>query len=160
MKTKLKRISIVRCPTLFASILSMLLVATAKAETTSDLNDCKGLKLWPARYFDLDGDGYAVANVDRNWRVCYGDDSQATVPDGYVEKCGDLDDSDPNVHPRRTEVYGNGIDDDCDGRVDGPEFAYHPQGNENTTEGFTMDVLVNDPAIVDAWQNRGPRRFF
>ena len=43
--------------------------------------------------------------------------------DGYFA-CQDCDDSNPNVHPGMTEISGNGIDDDCDGRVDGSCFVW------------------------------------
>jgi MYXO-CTERM domain-containing protein len=39
--------------------------------------------------------------------------------DGYTENEGDCDDTDADVNPAADEVLGNGIDDDCDGIVDG-----------------------------------------
>lgn len=41
--------------------------------------------------------------------------------DGYGTDCNlgpDCDDANPNVHPNRPEECGNGIDDNCDGRID------------------------------------------
>ena len=66
---------------------------------------------------------------------------------------GDCDDTNPQVHPRRREVYGNLTDDNCDGRIDEPTFDYHVSGYENDTDGFTMDVRVHDPSVVVIWQS-------
>ncbi len=38
--------------------------------------------------------------------------------DGTSEADGDCDDGDPDVGPHASEVWGNGVDDDCDGVVD------------------------------------------
>lgn len=38
--------------------------------------------------------------------------------DGWATEQGDLDDSDPTVHPGALEVLGDGIDQDCDGEID------------------------------------------
>ena len=38
--------------------------------------------------------------------------------DGYAEIDGDCNDGDVDVSPATVEIYGNGIDDDCDGDVD------------------------------------------
>ncbi len=51
--------------------------------------------------FDMDGDGY--------WFTCAGGNECAGQQDL------DCDDTDPGVHPGRTEVCGDGVDQDCDG---------------------------------------------
>lgn len=112
---------------------------------------------WRASTFDLDGDGYADWQANRSEL----EDVSApggVVPSGWVEKRGDFDDNDPDVHPRRPEGFCNGIDDDCDGRVDEPEIQYYPSGNASTTDGFTMLVKVNDADVVSVWNNRNWRR--
>ena len=54
-----------------------------------------------------------------SWRVCPDADD-----DGYDDMvCGgdDCDDTDPHVNPGAEEICDNGIDDDCDGLVDGED---------------------------------------
>ncbi|MEQ1505037.1 MAG: lectin-like protein, partial [Myxococcota bacterium] len=57
-------------------------------------------------YPDDDGDGY-------------GDDAAGfgacTAPAGYIGVAGDCDDGDGQVHPGRSEITADGIDQDCDG---------------------------------------------
>jgi len=77
---------------------------------------------------DFDGNGLpdlAVANSESYDvsilmnRTCWDDDA-----DGYDdEACGgdDCDDTDPDVSPGAMEVCDSGIDDDCDGLVDGDD---------------------------------------
>ena len=137
--------SFVRFGLLLATLSALASGATAAGDVT--------LKLWSADLYDLDGDGYAPWNCNSSLRESVST-PDGVVPEGWVEKRGDHDDNDPDVHPRRPEVYANGIDDDCDGKIDEPEFKYYPSGNGNTTDGFTMEVAVNDADVVDAWINR------
>ncbi len=62
-------------------------------------------------YLDADGDGYFVSTQV----------SCSSPGTGWVSSSGngggDCDDSNPNVHPGATEI-ANGIDDNCDGRID------------------------------------------
>ena len=54
--------------------------------------------------------------------------------DGFSEASGDCDDNNPNVNPSIPEDYTNGIDDDCDGAIDGGavETFEDPLTFENT----------------------------
>jgi hypothetical protein len=78
-----------------------------------DDNDCdgavdEGVVDGPPRYLDVDGDGFGV-----------GDDvipSCAPIA-GRADETGDCDDGDDAVHPGVEEVC-DGVDNDCDGRVD------------------------------------------
>lgn len=56
-------------------------------------------------YRDSDGDGYGNASSTT---------TSATQPSGYVSNSTDCDDSDANVNPGKTEVTGNGKNDDCE----------------------------------------------
>jgi uncharacterized repeat protein (TIGR03803 family) len=77
-----------------------------------DVNDCQPLD--PAvsshtYYRDADGDGYGAMG-DSIW-AC-------SAPAGYVGQSGDCDDANVLVHPGAIEICNNGLDDNCDGRVD------------------------------------------
>ena len=60
-------------------------------------------------YYDSDGDTYGTSSYR-----CY------CSPNGYwrATRSGDCNDNDPNINPGKTEVCGNGKDDDCDGATD------------------------------------------
>jgi hypothetical protein len=118
-------------------------------------------------WLDRDGDGYAVPQIS----VMNTNDGTVTVrpttpveltvdeskkmvcPSGYVNYNTDCNDNDPAIHPFAEEVAFNGIDDNCDGRVDEAKAEYSATGNGNTTDGFVMRVLVKDLAIVQAGRN-------
>lgn len=58
-------------------------------------------------YLDADGDGYGDINNPIE---------DETRPSGYVAGSNDCDDSDPEIHPKATEVC-DGVDNDCDGEI-------------------------------------------
>jgi hypothetical protein len=61
-------------------------------------------------YADTDGDGFGDPAATT---------SDCAQPVGYVLFDTDCDDGDPAINPAAVEVC-NGVDDDCDGNVDGP----------------------------------------
>ncbi len=104
---------------------------------------------WVAAEYDLDEDGFADYFAHKDDRVSissddYTDAEAMTCPAGYVMARGDVDDSDPNVRPRRQEVAFNDIDDDGDGRIDEPTLYYSSNGFDNTNTAFTMQVRIHD----------------
>ena len=78
---------------------------------------------------DNDCDGFVDEGTD-----AFDDDG-----DGLSEDEGDCNDDDPDVGPHQVEIQGNGIDDDCDGVVDG-------EATEDTDLEDPPDV---EPPTVD-----------
>jgi len=76
-------------------------------------NDCNGLIDDRTAGYDDDGDGYCDHPT-----IC----SQSGVLPG------DCNDGDPAVNPGRVEVLGDGIDNDCDGMVDGGSLDFDGDG--------------------------------
>ncbi len=75
---------------------------------TVDEDDAEDAPTW---YLDADSDGYGL---DSDTLIqCY-------QPTGYAEFGGECDDSDSAVNPAATEVC-DGIDNDCEGSVDGSD---------------------------------------
>jgi large repetitive protein len=71
---------------------------------------------------DSDGDGITLC-IDSNGRIdC--DDTDAAIgatdndTDGYLECVDDCNDSDLNINPSASEIYYDGVDQNCDGRSD------------------------------------------
>ncbi len=69
--------------------------------------------LW---YADCDGDGFG----DEGAPV-----SSCLAPEGWIREGGDCDDRNAAVHPGVPEVYGDGLDNDCDGRSDADIHVVH-----------------------------------
>ena len=85
----------------------------------SDCDDSDASVTGPeAAYADLDGDGYG--DPDNVGEAC-------EEGSGYVFDDSDCDDDDAEVHPEAFDFCGDagdGIDNDCDGTVDGEDAEY------------------------------------
>ncbi len=110
-------------------------------------NDCDGLvddddssvmgSTWYADA-DLDGYGDSASTV-----------SSCSEPSGYVDDDSDCDDSDADVNPDGTEVYGNGVDEDCDGS-DSQGFectGYEVPGDFGTIASAVTALASTDATI-------------
>lgn len=110
-------------------------------------NDCDGTSdesgsLGEQTYY-LDQDGDLFGDDDNVVQAC-------TMPDGYTHQGGDCDDSDSRVHPFALELVGNGIDDNCDGRID--EGDLDGDGFDGIVGGGT-DCNDDDPLVFPGQPN-------
>ena len=107
--------------------------SVVSVEQTLLSDDIPGGAFWglrfdtPVDYIVLDAelnDGFGVDNLEVVWSTYTDSDL-----DGFSEAAGDCDDSNPDVNPAMAEDYTNGIDDDCDGAVDGGSVeVYEDEG--------------------------------
>ena len=125
-------------------------------------NDCDGVVDELTEFYDDDGDGYtelggdcddsnplahpaATESCDSVDQDCDGLVDEETEcsdddEDGFSELDGDCNDADELVHPGQQEIPDNGVDDDCDGSVDGGE-------SDPDFDGYTIsggDCVEND----------------
>jgi len=98
-------------------------------------DDCNGFvddgagSIW---YADSDGDAYGDAAVSK--LAC-------TLPSGYVANKGDCDDANPGAFPGALETC-NGVDDNCEGRIDEGVKATFYQDADGDTYGNVAKPLV------------------
>ncbi|WP_397363104.1 putative metal-binding motif-containing protein [Olleya sp. R77988] len=90
-------------------------------------------------YADVDGDGYGDVNnpLVASCPAPCNDESQMTIPAGYVFNSLDCNDSDINVHPYATENTTDGIDNNCNGYVD---VVYYYQDVDGDGFGDSNDA--------------------
>jgi hypothetical protein len=96
---------------------------------------------------DSDGDGVADC---QDSETCDGVDNDGDGQidegfdvdgDGYTSCGGDCDDNDPNIFPGAGEVDGDEIDNDCDGLIDGSDWA--------AGDLFINEIMNNPGDVLD-----------
>ncbi len=91
-------------------------------------NDCNGLVDddpvdAPTWYRDADNDTWGRDDETL---------AQCAPPVGHVARGGDCDDGDPTIHPAATEIWYDGVDQDCDGASD---FDQDRDGHDHWLHG-------------------------
>jgi hypothetical protein len=93
-------------------------------------------------FHDPDSDGFATSTQEL-W-LCVGD----TIPEGYALNPAGIGDDcvegDPGIHPDATDIWGDGLDFDCDG-FDPPSCAHSPL--EVPLEAPLSDACVDAPDV-------------
>jgi Putative metal-binding motif len=101
-------------------------------------------------YPDADGDHYGSSSSGGATTVCAG----KTCADGTTHEAAsadDCDDTKSSIHPYRSETSSNGIDDNCDGRIDEPVFLYNvarPPESLSDAQLSTIDLRITDAATI------------
>lgn len=98
-------------------------------------------------YADADGDGYGDINssvVDCN------------QPSGYVSNADDCNDSDWSINPGAYDYDGNGIDNNCDGCIDGyGQYMWPDADSDGWGDASASSVLICDGNTQGyAWNNQ------
>ncbi len=89
-----------------------------------------------ARFFFRDNDGDTWGVDDDKIRAC-------TPPEGYVDRAGDCDDTDPTIHPEAEEEWYDGIDSDC-----GEDSDFDADGDGHDTVDSGGDDCDDTDALV------------
>jgi len=100
------------------------------------VTDCASPATW---YGDSDGDGFGIAE---QWAAC-------ERPAGFADTGGDCDDRNAAVHPGASDAC-NGIDDDCDGAIDGGPSAATSCDDDNscTIDSCGAGACIHAAAVV------------
>ena len=86
--------------------------------------DCNGLYAITF-YEDEDGDGFGDAAVSNVFEINLGDDA----PNGTSYNSADCNDMDPTINPKANEIFGNDLDDNCNGEVDTDDVYIDEDGD-------------------------------
>ena len=107
---------------------------------TVDESDASDASDW---YADVDGDGYGDPNTVQ---------VACDPPSNYVGDKSDCDDADSGSFPGATEIYYDGVDQDCDG-VDACDWDLDGEDSDNCSGGADCDdtdASINTSA-TDIW---------
>jgi hypothetical protein len=104
----------------------------------------------PKVYRDNDGDGYGISEVGL---MCYFKFSEFKFPTGITTLSGDCDDEDPKKNPEVFDLQ-DGIDNDCDGKVDDGgkiQVEYVCPLTFPGCDGIDGDGIYEGDGRVDDW---------
>lgn len=88
-------------------------------------------------YADVDQDGYGNPNTSSCYFVA-----------GYVLDNTDCNDSNATIHPNAIEIYGNGIDEDCNGVTDTDAVSCSFTTTWNGTSWSPFLPVANQHAVI------------
>ena len=112
------------------------------------------LKCYPP-HLDNDKDGYAISSactstVNQGRYFTRSESEMLTCKNGWVQACGDCDDTNSKVHPFRLERPGDQIDNNCNGGADETEYLYSRDGFQNRATSVDIHAKINDARLIFA----------
>jgi len=69
--------------------------------------------------------------------------------DGYTDNAGDCDDDDAAVNPDAPEILGNGVDDDCDGVIDGGGLSLYEDEATWEADAALVEQIIDFEDAID-----------
>lgn len=102
----------------------------------------------PNYYADADNDGFGDPNAS-----VPSIDSSCVIPAGYVTNQSDCNDADNNIYPGAVEIFGNIIDDNCNGIIDNDAADCTFTTTWNGTSWIPFVPVANQAAIIDGPYN-------
>lgn len=109
--------------------------------------NCDGIDVEATFYADADGDGYGDVNLST---------TDCNQPVGYISNSDDCNDSDWSINPGAYDYDGNGIDNNCDGCVDGyGQYMWPDADGDGFGDAAASSVPICDGNTVGyAWNNQ------
>ncbi len=115
-----------------------LLSTSGAISTYGTLLTNEGIDNSSGKYFaDADQDGYGDVNI-----------SSCTFIAGYVLNSTDCNDANAAIHPNAIEIYGNGIDDDCNGIADTDAISCSFTTTWNGNSWVPFLPVANQHAVI------------
>jgi len=93
-------------------------------------------------YYDSDGDGYGDSSKEK---------AEYHRPEGYVANGDDCNDLIANINPGATEICDDGLDNDCDGKIDFADKGCQPdsESSEEACDASHLDLCLTEEDCLD-----------